>query len=181
MSYCQLIFFKNGRPNDSIEYRNSHGGAAFVWSNLYDKYLKDPNKPYDNWLSRGIEDRSLWDLAKNQEIPLFMRAVHASMFDYAIVRQEHFAVYAKHLEEFVNYFGTQDFECHLLSWAQVIKDSKAEAIGFYGTSVAENLWYSWDEEKDKSIPYNLKKGKKHFEVYDWLNQWAEYYNEQSES
>lgn len=170
MSYCELIMFRNGEPSDSIEFRNAWGGAARIWTSLFDTYMKDPSKGFDNWLSRccNPQDRSLWDLAKRKDLPMFERAVHAATFDSAIVRNEHFKQFANHLREFVAKYPVEGKVCHLSSWADEIESCDAEAVGFYGTSVAENTWYEFDDEKDESVPYNLNTGDKHFEVYDWL-------------
>jgi hypothetical protein len=98
-----------------------------------------------------------------------MRAVHASTFDYAIVFNDHLQQFAKDLREFVAYFGTDSSVCHLLSWAEFIeKNLEIEAIGFYGTSVSENLWFKYNEETDESIPYDLETSDKHFDVYDQI-------------
>lgn len=168
MSYCSIITFKNGKPNGEVEYRNSWGGTAYIWDALFEKYLKDPNKEYDTWLCNKERARDLWQLSERPDIPLYMRAVLAATFDYAIVGRQHFKEFAKHLREFVQYFGTRNRVCHLIEWADYIEKCKAEAVGFYGTSVSRNLWFDWDEKKDKSIPYNLNKRDDHFEVYDWL-------------
>jgi hypothetical protein len=168
MSRCQLIEFRNSKPANAFEFSNSWGGAARIWSALFDRYLKDPRKEYDSWLSRAVgSDRSLWDLAKREDLPLFERAVHASTFDRAIVKRENFALLAQHLREFASKYPPQGV-CHLNAWADRIEASHAEAIGFYGTSVSENLWYDWDEEKDESVPYDLASRDEHFEVYEFL-------------
>jgi hypothetical protein len=168
MSYCEIIAFKDGKPSEALESRNAWGGAAYVWSCLFDKYLKDPNNQYDTWLSERGQGR-LWDLAKKKEIPAFMRAVHASTFDYALVLPKNFQRFIDDLREFARYFGTNGKVCHLETWATFIDQHRdAEAIGFYGTSVGENLWFTWDEGKEESVPYDLASGDKHFDVYDEL-------------
>jgi len=176
MSYCSIIVFNDGKPDDEIEFKNSYGGAAFVFDVLYNNYLKDPSIPYDHWLSGAREDNCrLWDLAKRQDIPLFERAVHASQFDWAMVRQEHFKQLAQHFRQFVEkYKPDSNRVCHLPAWAHFLESCDAEAIGFYGTSVSENLWCRWDGELDESVPYDLNAGDKHFEVYDWLEEVDEY-------
>jgi hypothetical protein len=171
MSYCQIITFEKGLPKDHVEYSNSWGGCAFVWGSLFDAYLKDPLKPYDNWLS-GIEsDDRLWKLTENNQLPLFERAVLTFTFDWAIVYQKNFKQLASHLREFVyKYLPEKGTVCHLPAWADFIEISNAEVIGLHATSVSENLWYPWDEEKDENIPYNLHTMDKHLEVYEYLDE-----------
>lgn len=169
MSYCSLIYFRDGKPFAESEYRNAWGGAAKIWSDLFDAYLKRPSVPYDNWLTRCAgNDSSLWDLAKRRDLPMFERSVHASTFDRAIIRREHFQQFVAHLRDFVSKYPAGDKVCHLLAWADAIESSDAEAVGFYGTSCSCNPWYRFDEENDESIPYDLTTGDQHFEVYDWI-------------
>ena len=166
-----INLFKDGKPHDSVEYRNAWGAAAFVWNALFEKYLKDPNIPFDSWLVRGMKDDSqeLWDLADREDLPMFERAVHASTFDYAIIRNNHFKQFAKDLRQFVAAYPAGESVCHLSEWAKFIESCDAEAIGFYGTSVSDNLWFEWDEEREDSTPYDLNIGTKHFEIYDELH------------
>lgn len=173
MSSSELIIFRGGKPVESVEYSNSWGSAAYVWTVLYDKYIKDPAKEYDTWVCNREGAQKVWALVEREDLPFFMRAVLASTFDYAIVEREHFAEFAQHLNEFVSYFGTNGRVCHLPAWAKKIEGLDAEAVGFYHTSVSENPWFEWDNKKDKDVPYNLKKGNKHFEAYDYLKDAAE--------
>jgi hypothetical protein len=183
MSYCQINVFKNGLPEYGEEYRNSHGGHSRIWTALFDKYLKDPTIPYDCWLTRSLHDRSLWELAHRKDLPLFERAVHTSTFDYAIVRRENFERYVAHLREFVDTYPAGNYVCHLLAWADFIEgcDEDVEAIGYYGTSCGEDLWFVWDGDKEESVPYDLNTGEKHLEVYEWLEYWEKHREEESEA
>jgi len=169
MSYCEIITFVDGKPNHSVEFGNSWGGAAFVWSALFDQYLFDPEIPHHNWLSMaGNGDTTLWKLAERADLPLFERAVHAATFDYAIVGKEHFRLFAGHLREFLSRYRRKypNSVCHLEAWAQFIETCEADAVGFYATSVGENLWDVYDTETETYRPYDLATDTQHFEVYD---------------
>ena len=168
MSYCEIIYFQDGKPVAGQEFKNAHGGAAFIWSALSKRYLG-----HDNWMMAGVlnEGRALWDLAKRQDLSVFERAVHAATFDRAIVRREDFTQFAADLRKFVETYPPRDRVCHLLSWASAVESSEHEAIGFYMMSVSDNLWFGRDEDdkdSDESIPYNLNEQNEHFEVYDYL-------------
>lgn len=170
MSQCAIIFFENGKPGHEEEFSNAWGGAARIWTSLYDKYLKDPLVEWDSWLGASSKGPTkLWELAENEDLEMFERSVHASTFDYAIVRKENFARFAKDLRDFVHLYPPGKSVCHLLQWADAIESSDVEAVGFHGTSVSGNLWYRWDDEKDEEVPYDLEAGDKHFEIYEWLN------------
>ena len=164
MSYCAIITFKDGKAKDAIEYRNAWGGAARIWNALFDKYLKNPSIPYHTWICpRGTQ--ALWGLAKNKMIPIFERAIHVSTFDLAYIRRENFTKHCGYLRKFDETYPVCGQVNHLKTWADKIETLDCEAIGFHGTSVAENSWINWDEEKDGSEKVPLSEG---FEVYEWL-------------
>lgn len=170
MSFTSLYEFENGIPKYGTEFKNSWGGAAYIWTHLYDKYLKDPDKEYDDWLidcTKSGRGNRLWDLAKDKNIPFFMRAVHVLTFDRAIVKRENFHKIAQHLREFVNHFGEAGI-CHLNKWAEVFENSEAEAIGFWMTSTSNDLWF---DEGGEGSPYNLNERTDHFEVYEELEKY----------
>ncbi|MHC4844391.1 MAG: hypothetical protein ACYTEE_11360 [Planctomycetota bacterium] len=167
MSYCSIIEFEDGLPARETEYKNAWGGAARIWTPLYDTYLKDPNNEYDSWLST-MKPEKLWDLADRKDLPMHLRAVLSCTFDYATIEQKNFKRFAEDLRQFREHFPPNGVVCHLIEWAHHIEQSHAQAVGFYGTSVSDNLWWSYDEDTDQMIPYNLDRGEEHFEVYDWL-------------
>lgn len=166
MSYTQLITFNDGLPERGPEFSNAWGGAARIWSSLFDKYLKNPAIPYDTWLSRlSREDNSLWDLAKRTDLPVFERAVHMFTFDLAYVSKDNFDRLSEHLREFAEDHRVYQVD-HLCAWADAIDAMEGvEAVGLYATSVSENVWFEYDEEKDESMPVPLSRG---FEVYKWI-------------
>jgi hypothetical protein len=164
MSYCSIVTFQDGLPSDEAEFPNSWGGASRIWDALFEKYLKNPDIPYDMWF-RAAEDGTLWKLADSEELSDCERAVLASTFDYAIITNENFARFAQHLREFVGMYPVPDKVDHLADWAAFIEDCNADVVGFHATSVGQNLWYKWDDEKDESVPYNLNDGQDHFDVY----------------
>jgi len=168
MSYCEIIAFTDNKPDKSQEFSNAWGGAAYIWDNMYAQYLKDPSKEHDIWM---FNTNKLWALASQQDIPSNLRTVLMSTFDYAIVNQENFPEYIQHLQEFIEFFGTGNQVCHLKGWSEFVQRHMldAQAIGFYATSVGENLWYTWDEEREESVPYDLSVGDKHFEIYEEIN------------
>jgi hypothetical protein len=175
MSYCALVEFRNGKADTEYEYRNSWGGSARIWDSLFNKFLKDPNDKYDCWLNEK-RCKVLWKLVDNPSVPLIGRIVLAFTFDYAIVKRDNFKRLVVDLREFDTTFPTSsDRVNHLPAWASLIEKSDAEAIGCYGTSVSEDLWFTWDdtviegeqeEDSGRSVPYDLNTGDKHFEIYD---------------
>ncbi len=168
MSYCELVEIRKGKASGGFEFMNSRGGSARIWASLYNRYLLNPEIPYDGW----INDRSnrLWRLANDSQIWFGDRAVLASTFDYALVFQEDFKRHAFNLRSFASRFPSGRCVCHLIEWAKVYESSPAQAIGIYGTSVGDNLWQPWDEELDESVPYDLVTGDRHLDIYKELDQ-----------
>lgn len=169
MSTCAIITFVEGTPDDELEFRNAWGGAALIWTALFDKYLKNPNIPYDNWMSRvsNPDSNDLWDLSKRKDLAMCERAVHVSTFDRAYVCRENFSTFVKHLREFDALYPSSGNVSHLLGWASAIEglERDVEAIGFHMTSVSEK-WFRWNEEDEESIPYNLHE---EFNKTEWRN------------
>jgi hypothetical protein len=165
MSYCQVIEFIDNKPETGYDFRNAWGGHARIWNALFDRYLKDPLNEYDSWMLTRSQQK-LWDIVKRQDLQPFERIVMAATFDYAIISKEHFATFAADLRKFVQLYpvagATVD---HLPAWADLIESNKAQAIGFRGTSVAENVWIGYNGETDESVPYDLATGTRHFEIY----------------
>lgn len=169
MSYTQLIWFANGLPKDSEEFRNAWGGAARIWNSLFAAYVPKEHE-YDSWLANNGNDQRLWDIAKREDVPKSERAVHAFIFDRFYLRQEHFQRFAADLRAFVQKYPSGGAD-HLPDWAKALTESKYEAVGLYATSVSRNVWYRQKEcphcqqSMDETEPIPLTEGT---EVYDWL-------------
>lgn len=173
MSYTSIITFKLGLPAGEIEFRNAWGGCARIWDSLFAKYIKDPNTEYDSWITQKSQSK-LWDLAKQKDLPDFERCVHVATFDLAYIKREHFGVFCGHLKMFYESFPVPGRVDHLPAWIEAIENlsPEIEAIGFYGTSVGENLWYRLKScehcgnSTDDSEGVPLLEG---FEVYEWFS------------
>jgi hypothetical protein len=168
MSRCAIITFRGGKADAQIEFHNAWLGAARIWDALYDKYLKNPTVPYDSWLF-GLRDNQhrLWDLVNRTDLPIHERIVHASTLDLAYINKEHFPEFCADLRKFDSAFPS---ECsHLTAWADAIEKLDCEAIGFWGTSVGENPWCHFNEEKDEAELVPLSSG---WEIYDTLRKFV---------
>lgn len=171
MSSCSVIVFRNGRPTEELVCGNSWLGAMYIWTNLFDRYLKDPRREYDTVLSRfgtpGIDE--FWNLWKREDLTMCERAVHLSTMDWFTVRRENFTLYAVHLIEFTQMYPG---ESHLLEWAEYIGaragDADVDAVAFHHTSCARCLWLGPEREDGDHDPYDLRT-MKHFEVYGELS------------
>jgi hypothetical protein len=174
MSTCSIVTFENGKAGKEVEFRNAWGGAAFIWSALFDRYLKNPAIEYHNWLSVSARNngKELWELADREDLSVCERIVMKSTFDYAIVRRIHFEEFCGHLREFVRmYPPVGSALCHLVAWADeierlIVPVAEIEAVGFYGTSCSDNLWFLPAGDDEDYEGYDLNNNDKHFEVYE---------------
>lgn len=171
MSYCELkIIDKKGDVIGYKEYRNAHGGCAFIWDGIYDRYLKDPNKQYDSWLSNSDK---LWPLYKDKNIEEWIRIVLASTYDTAMIKRKNLIAMADYYARFVCNFSRPDNICHLDDWARdIIQITKEypDCIGvcFYGMSVSEDPWwvYETSNNDDEGRPYNINVDTGHCFIFE---------------
>ena len=177
MSYCELKIIKNNKVETHKEYRNSHGGAAFIWSAVYDRFAKDPNIEYDSWL---MNSDKLWPLWKDERLPRYMQLVLGSTYDRVIIKFENLVEMSEYFIQFVQEFGMNRKVCHLLEWAgeltKIASTETAEScqgVCFYQTSVSEDPWeYAktiTDDDGDEDyeyFDYDLTKGDKHWFLYE---------------
>jgi hypothetical protein len=103
---------------------------------------------------------------------MFERAVHAFTFDHFYVRGENFRRLAADVRAFVEKYPAGECVDHLPAWAQWLEEhTDVEAVGLYGTSVSENIWYRsktcahCGNSTDETEPVHMSEGT---EVYDWL-------------
>jgi hypothetical protein len=163
MSECSIITFNEGEVSDIVDFQNAWGGAAGIWTCLYDKYLKKGE--LDSWMMNSDE---LWRLGKDKRLSECERAVLIGTFDYATIKLENYPKFAKHLREFRETYQ-QEFVgkvCHLAEWAGYIEKCEDELIGFHATSVSENLFLEWNEEEEESVVINIDTHERVFEVYE---------------
>lgn len=170
MSSTRLIQFRNGIADDCMEYRNSWGGASRIWDSIWSKY-GTPKHEYDNWLTAATDGR-LWKLWETEEFSESEKLVYLFTCDNALVAKEDFAKLAIALRDFAAKYPPKGV-CHLGAWADFLEASTAEAIGLHATTVTENPWFGWDEEKDESEPYDITKGDKHWWIGDRIKESAE--------
>jgi len=159
MSYTELyVVRKNGVVDFFTEFKNSGGGAAFIWDRLCEKHLGG-----SSWLNDETCKR-LWALANNKSVPLIERIVLRTTFDYMIVTREYFQVIVHCFRKFEETFHRDDVVCSLREQADVIeklaKRKSVHGICWNQTSVNCDMWKAIGAH-GKRRRYNLKKEEKH--------------------
>tara|TARA_Y100000310_G_scaffold319966_1_gene375867 strand:- start:3619 stop:4155 length:537 start_codon:yes stop_codon:yes gene_type:complete len=172
MGYTELFYIdKHGDAVAYKEYPNPWGGAAFIWTQIYDRFLKDHSKEFDSWLTSERNAQRLWNLVNDKDIPSKVRAVLAFTLDYAIVEYDKLPKMVEYLRDFLLSFPPgKNVVCHLGAWCDDMMEIyfREDDLGvcLYPTSVSENLWYMYDEEKDDTIRYNINKDDKHWFIFE---------------
>lgn len=174
MSYSQIIGinFTDKKTYVLKELRNSWGGAALIWDLLYNKYCKDYNYEYDNWL---IDKKGkLWKLTDKgrKDVNVNDRLILAMTYDKIYVGKENFTNLAKEIELFLDRNPINpNSSNHIPEIARVLKEesrSEIEGIGFYWTSVADNPFLGkWNEEKEDHEDLDFSQL---MELYEWHNE-----------
>jgi len=163
MSRSTMYAFTNdGKLGVLHEYHNSWRWAAYVWKELFDKYVKDPEIPYDNWLAEG-RSKDLWKLVDDERLADFEVKVLWLTFDYSVVRIVDIPRVVAALRQFhCNYPDESHLPAMILDLEQLSSDpGDYQAVCWQATSVSENVWRPYYSETDEHRTYDLDNGKKH--------------------
>ncbi len=166
MSSTSLVEFKNDVADTCHEFSNSWGGFARIMDVLFQKYIPKTYE-FDSWL-QAAQDGRLWKVCRDARLSEAERIVYAFCCDNALVKKEDFPAMATALRDFTKENHVDKGLCHLEGFAKVFDVSDADAIGLHATSVCENPWFTWDEESDETVPYNISTGDKHWFVFESL-------------
>lgn len=151
MSWATLyVINKNGTFKEVAEFKNSHGFSPAIWGPISEKYLGD----YSAWL---FSPDKLWPLYKDERLPTHWRTVLASTYDHAIIEGKRMKEMAEHFRKFSSETQRPGYVNHLCAIADHLDKLPETSIGacFY-VSLGDDLWEG----------YNVKKGKKHFFVFE---------------
>lgn len=121
------------------EYRNGHGTGPAIWGHLEQHYLGGDRF---RWFS---SDDKLWKLARDERVPLCLRACHVFTFDGAVIPPDKLAPMAELLAEggriigesapeYVNHFPTIASDL-----ASLRLHHRAVGVGLSCTSVSD-MW-----------------------------------------
>lgn len=143
MSELTLVEFSDGTYKETV-YKNSWGGASYIWQHVYEKYIDQNGVWLSGFLNPTISDR-FWQIPEQEDVPYFIRLTLLSTADGALVKSETFNNLANAFREFVQYFGTQNGVCHLLQIADKIKKSNAQHIAFFWRFESRPTWFVADE------------------------------------
>ncbi|MFY1069204.1 hypothetical protein [Enterococcus sp. AD013-P3] len=161
MSTTEIMMIKsNGDVVGYTDIQNAWRGGMHVWNSLQEKYnihdkLFGVNGFKNTWakFNKGFYQR-------HEDIVL------GSTFDDVIVLKEDFG---KLIHAFKMY-GKEEPASSFSEQADIINkmiaDEECIGVAWNQTSVCDDAWdFGYDEENDETIPYNIYKGSKHWNLF----------------
>lgn len=165
MSYTTLHLVKHGGLEDFQEYKNSHGGAMFVWNALANKYLKESAFKF-----MFGDSAPLWAIAYDSKVSKTDRIVMATTFDRAMVRAENLLDLADRFDEFCKTYPAGNMACSLsqqsADFRKIAEDKEVLGVCWTQTSVAGDVWQVNEEDGESMRSYDIDRDSGHFFVYD---------------
>ncbi len=157
MSYLEIYAVEPGKPTileTLAEFRNAHGGASLLWSDIHEKYMGLPR--YD-WLMK--DDPLLWE-SMEEACPPRLKFVLMLTYDMAYLLKEDYGWMFSDINDYLGEMGYTPkgvFTCkyvnHWPAIRDVIEKATCPALGFYWTSCGENAWreYGCDCQGDAPL------------------------------
>ncbi len=170
MSYTTIhTFGHDGRLRDECTFiQNAWRGGMALWLLLEKKYLPPLNPLFPKSsrvfsLDPEISDE-FWHLIDDDRLSGDDRVALATTYDHVLVRREN-------LPRVIKAFRSSEFEETSLpeqadALSKIYEDEDVSAVGWQQTSVSDDMWCDWDDEKDEGIPYNWKEGDRHWFLFD---------------
>lgn len=163
MSYTELYkVCKDGHVESYAEFRNSHRGASLVWMQMSRRYLgRDANL---------LNMEPVWDLWRNQSVPLADRIVMASTFDNVMVRRTEFKRLCDAIAEYCQRIDGGTLPEQAQAITQLLDDDDCIAVCWNQTSVnADGTWWVYDDDEDDDDDgraYNINADHDHWYLFD---------------
>jgi len=131
------------RPIALREFRNAYGWSPSIWGRL----LVHHGRP-ENWHWNDAGLRWLWESI--EELPEWQQAPLVLTFDTGVVPFQAFAWAAEQLVEFDRRLPAPDGHVnHVPAMVGLLRGSpEVPFFGVWGTSVSENPFDPWDDERD---------------------------------
>lgn len=159
MSYTEIYAVtKKGNPIFIGEAKNAHLGAMWIWSLLFDKYIKNNEKKYFNnhW-------QEIWDLVKNKKLSTYEKVVLISTFDKFILLKEELDLFLKCLNLFNKLsLINNELNPNLIEQEKILLNNKKynKYIGF--------IWNQTSVNGDRKQAYNIEGEKNYYSIQDYL-------------
>ncbi len=165
---------QNGDAIPEAEFRNSWGGAAFIWAALATRYkdqivaLGEPDDFYDLRGGKELKFDREWPLvwhyeqADNCAMTQWEHNACRATYDKALIAPESFPMLADSFERFQDAHRKPSRVCSLGDQASIIRRlTNARGVGWNWTTVGDSFWDIWSEEREEGRPYNIDRDEGH--------------------
>lgn len=152
---------KNGNVMLYGEVQNSWLGGMHVWNSLNEKYALNDGMMFGFKKTWGNFNKGFYE--EYEDVLL------GSTFDNVLVLKENFDQLICNFEKYLAVYPNSNFGQQIEVIQVMKRDDDVIGVAWCQTSVANTLWdFRYDEEEDKTIPYNIFKGDKHWNLFEEL-------------
>lgn len=161
MSSTKIYAVKqNGDVVSFKSVHNAWGGAMHVWNSLNEEYgLND---------SMFTGYKKTWKELGTGVYEAFEDIVLGSTFDMVWVKKENIDKLIKAFGKYCDKYDGSNLQKQIEILNDIKNDGQYIGVSWCQTSVADDLWDFYDDEEDELMPYNINKGKKHWELFEEL-------------
>lgn len=174
MSYCALVFFRNGEAcelTSADRFDNAHGCVIFVWDALLQKYRRKIFPKMNSWEMPVLGANGGWEAlwAAKIEYRWWERLVLEFTYDNKLVKGGDADDLADAMIRFTDALWDTTVVCHLPDMAKRIRalfyDRPFDAVGLHATSVNTNPWSVGERNSETDDfdwrPYDLARDVRH--------------------
>jgi hypothetical protein len=169
MSYTSIhSTTAQGEVSTLAEIDNAWRGAMFVWTKLGERYLPESQTdPY--WTPLKNDGQPIWDLFKDPRLHNEEKIVLGSTFDRVMIKRENISRVCWAYSQFAQWYpGNNSL---MEQWGVLNKaknDPEIFAVFWTQTSVASDIWYVFEPDKDEYRRYDITRDIGHWFLFDRL-------------
>lgn len=153
-----------GAIESYAEAENAWLGAMYIWESMYLRYVSKGVYDLDQVrMNMHRNMQSVWDLAKDEQIPLEFRIVLTTTFDKVMVRRADLPRVIGAFSSFrLAFGGDNNLGQQQKALRELLNDETCYAVCWTQTSVADDIWMVYEQEKDDHRWYDLSRDTGHW-------------------
>jgi hypothetical protein len=163
MSYATLLKINRyGDVHKCKRYTNSHRGAFLVWDRMAKEYLGEHATHF-------IHDdmQPIWDLWKNELVPLHERVLMAATFDNVMVKSDNLATLIQDIERCGEFLAGHFYAQAQLIKSELLNSDDCLGVCWHQASATCSPWWI-DGGDDDGRSYNIHVDSGHWFLFDEL-------------
>ena len=144
--------------------QNSWRGSMNIWNELARKWFGWENFPLIEYQGRTAQ--AVWDLSKDERLPLNDRIVLLTTFDMAMAKSENLPALIEAMEDFATRYKPGSLLEHANVLRKLAKMPECIGVCWNWTSVCAGLWTVYDTVGDDDRAYNIHADTGHWYIFD---------------